>query len=160
MFEISRHSRRRNHFSLTLLLILILPVAARAQVSTTGKITGVVTDPSGATVATATVTVKSPSLMADRSERAQADGSYLFDLLPPGTYEVTVTANGFQTLRQTGIVITAGFTATVNNRLRVGTSALSPLKDWRKCAGDRGRYLVVDRCPSQHRTATPCQFHR
>ena len=120
MFEISRHSRRRNHFSLTLLLIIILPVAARAQVSTTGKITGVVTDPSGATVATATVTVKSPSLMADRSERAQPDGSYLFDLLPPGTYEVTVTANGFQTLRQTGIVITAGFTATVNSRLRVG----------------------------------------
>jgi len=118
--EISRHSRRHNHFTLTFLLIFILPVAAWAQVSTTGKITGVVTDPSGATVATATVTVKSPSLMADRSERAQSDGSYLFDLLPPGTYEVTVSANGFQTLRQTGIVITAGFTATVNSRLRVG----------------------------------------
>jgi hypothetical protein len=38
----------------------------------------------------------------------------LFDLLPPGTYEVTVTAKGFRALHETGIIITAGFTATVN----------------------------------------------
>jgi len=58
--------------------------------------------------------------MADRTQSAQADGSYLFDLLPPGTYEMTVSAQGFQTLRQTGIVINAGFTGTVNSRLQVG----------------------------------------
>ena len=113
-------SRQQTTFSLSLLFILILPVVAWAQVSTTGKITGVVTDASGSSVTTATVTVKSPSLMADRSVHVQPDGSYLFDLLSPGTYDLTATANGFQTLRQTGIVVTAGFTATVNSRLRVG----------------------------------------
>jgi hypothetical protein len=59
-------------------------------------------------------------MMADRTSPAQADGSYLFDLLPPGTYELITTAQGFQSLRQTGIVITAGFTATVNSHLQIG----------------------------------------
>ena len=35
----------------------------------------------------------------------------MFDLLPPGTYELIASAQGFQTLRKTGIVINAGFTA-------------------------------------------------
>src|SRR5215469_14484364 len=113
-------SRPQTTFISSLLLILILPVIAWAQVSTTGKITGAVTDASGSSLTTATVTVTTPSLMADRSAHVQSDGSYLFDLLPPGTYDLTATANGFQTLKQTGIVVTAGFTATVNSRLRVG----------------------------------------
>ena len=106
--------------SISLITAVIFCGSLSAQVSITGKIAGVVTDASGAAVANATITVKSPALMADRTSQAQADGSYLFDLLPPGTYELTATAQGFQTLRQTGIVISAGFTATVNSRLQVG----------------------------------------
>src|SRR5579864_7930031 len=100
--------------------LFLLPGIVLAQVATTGKITGVVTDSSGAAVPSATITVKSTALMAPRTTRPQADGSYLVDLLPPGAYEATVTANGFETFDQTGIVITAGFTATVNPRLKVG----------------------------------------
>jgi hypothetical protein len=107
-------------FAFAVLATLIFCISLPAQVSTTGKIAGVVTDSSGAAVATASVTVKGPALMADRVSPAQADGSYLFDLLPPGTYELITTAQGFQSLRQTGIVITAGFTATVNSHLQVG----------------------------------------
>src|SRR5690242_9298419 len=103
-----------------LLFTLCLPGLLWAQVSITGKITGVVTDSSGAVVPNATVEVTSPALMAARSAHTQADGSYLVDLLPPGAYEVKVTANGFQTLERTGIGINAGFTATVNCKLQVG----------------------------------------
>ncbi len=95
---------------------------ARAQVATTGKISGVVTDASGAVVAGATVTVKSPALMVPRTTQTQPDGSYLLDLLPVGTYEISVSAPGFKTFVQTGIVLTAGFTATVNPRLEVGAT--------------------------------------
>src|SRR6184192_3719410 len=91
-----------------------------AQVATTGKITGTITDSSGAAVPNAAVSVKSTALLAPRSTHTEADGSYLFDLLPPGTYELTVTAPGFSTQSQTGIVLTAGFTATVNSKLQVG----------------------------------------
>lgn len=103
-----------------LLFALCLPGLLWAQVSTTGKITGVVSDSSGAVVPNATVEVTSPALMAPRSAHTQSDGSYLFDLLPPGAYQVKVTANGFQTLERTGISINSGFTATVNCRLQVG----------------------------------------
>jgi hypothetical protein len=98
----------------------IVPRTLAAQISTTGKITGTVTDSSGAAVPNATVGVKSAALLAPRSTQTEADGSYLFDLLPPGTYELTVTASGFRALSQTGIVLTAGFTATINGKLQVG----------------------------------------
>jgi Carboxypeptidase regulatory-like domain/TonB dependent receptor len=103
-----------------LIYSLIGPCTLRAQVSTTGKVTGTVTDISGAAVPGAAVSVKSTALLAPRSSHTEADGGYLFDLLPPGTYEMTVTAPGFSTYSQTGIVLTAGFTATINSKLQVG----------------------------------------
>jgi Carboxypeptidase regulatory-like domain/TonB dependent receptor-like, beta-barrel len=105
------------------LILSLLPVLLAAQVSVTGKITGVVADPSGAGVPGVPVTVKSAALLAQRSTQTQSDGSYLFDLLPPGTYELTVAAPGFRSFRETGIIITAGFTATVNPKLVVGELA-------------------------------------
>jgi hypothetical protein len=102
------------------LIVFLVPSILFAQVSTTGKITGAVVDPSGAGVAAVNVTVKSPALLAQRTTQTAADGSYLFDLLPPGTYELAVGAPGFRSYRETGIVITAGFTATVNPKLAVG----------------------------------------
>jgi len=110
----------RNRILLLLVLVGLLPSLACAQIAITGKITGVVTDASGAAVPNATVTVKSTSLMSVRTTNSGADGSYLFDLLPPGAYEVNVTAKGFRTVSETGVVITAGFTATVNAKLQVG----------------------------------------
>ena len=102
------------------LLCFFLPQRLTAQVSTTGKIAGTITDSSGAAVPNAGVSVKSMALLASRGTQTAGDGSYLFDLLPPGTYELTVTAPGFNTYSQTGIVLTAGFTATVNSKLQVG----------------------------------------
>jgi len=106
--------------SLLVVLVMLIPALALGQIAITGKITGVVTDASGAAEPNATVTVKSSALMAARTTSSGADGSYLFDLLPPGTYEVTVTGSGFKGFSETGVVLTAGFTATVNAKLQVG----------------------------------------
>jgi hypothetical protein len=103
-----------------LLALLVLPCWAAGQVSTTGKIAGVVSDPTGSGVPNVPVTVKSEALLGQRTTQTQADGSFLFDLLPVGTYELTVGATGFRSFRETGINITAGFTATVNPQLSVG----------------------------------------
>jgi Carboxypeptidase regulatory-like domain len=102
------------------LAIVLFPAVSSGQVSTTGKIAGVVTDASGGVVANATVVAKSSALMSERIYHTQTDGSYLFDLLPPGTYTVTVTAQGFQGFQQDNVVITAGFTATVNPKMQLG----------------------------------------
>ena len=106
--------------SLAFLALIFLFGTCAAQVATTGKITGIVTDASGAVVPNASVTANSPALLARRSTTSHADGSYLLDLLPPGEYEVTVSQTGFRAFTQTGIVLTAGFTATVSPRLQVG----------------------------------------
>lgn len=102
------------------LAILMLGDLTFGQIATTGKIAGVVTDSSGAAVPSATVTVKSAALMAERTTTTGPDGAYLFDLLPLGTYEVAVTSKGFKAYAETGIILTAGFTATVNPKLQVG----------------------------------------
>ncbi len=107
-------------FLIGLICTLLVPHTLTAQVATTGKITGTVADSSGGAVPNAAVSVKSTALLVPRSTHTEADGSYLFDLLPPGTYELTVTAPGFNTYNQTGIVLTAGFTATINSKLQVG----------------------------------------
>src|SRR5690348_1441582 len=107
-------------FVLITLMVVLTPSLALGQVATTGKIAGVVTDASGAAVPSATVSVKSTALMAERTTTAGADGAYLFDLLPLGTYEVIVTSKGFKGFSETGVVLTAGFTATINAKLQVG----------------------------------------
>lgn len=109
-------------FAVGAVLLTCLPRVAFSQAAITGKITGVVTDASGAVVAGAKVTAAGPALMTPRSTLSQSDGSYLFDLLPPGTYNVTVQQAGFRAFSQTGVVLTAGFTATVNARLQVGAA--------------------------------------
>jgi hypothetical protein len=116
---LARCVRHRSSLGLVLFAICF-SATVLAQVSTTGKITGVVTDSTGANVVNATVTVKGSALMAPRSTHTESTGSSLFDLLPPGTYAGTRSAPGFQTLERTGIVINAGFTANANAKLRVG----------------------------------------
>src|SRR4029077_15565474 len=110
----------RNRILFIFVLVSLFPAILSAQVAVTGKITGVVTDSSGSAVPNATVTVKSAALMAPRTTNTGSDGGYLFDLLPPGAYEVTVSASGSKTSDETGMGINAGFTATVNAKLQVG----------------------------------------
>lgn len=107
-------------FVLVILMLGLVSGLAFGQIATTGKIAGLVTDSSGAAVPSATVAVKSTALMAERTTTTGPDGAYLFDLLPLGAYEVTVTSKGFKAFTETGIVLTAGFTATVNPKLQVG----------------------------------------
>ena len=99
---------------------LLLVSAAFGQVAITGKITGVVEDPSGAAVNSATVTLEGPALMAARTTTTQTDGSYLFDFVPIGTYQLTIDAKGFRSFVQKDVQISSGFVATVSPHLRVG----------------------------------------
>ncbi|MBZ5605535.1 MAG: TonB-dependent receptor [Acidobacteriia bacterium] len=93
---------------------------ASAQILT-GSIGGAVTDSSGASVAEAKVTVKGPSLIGGaRTVTSDANGTYRFLELPPGTYTVTFEKTGFKTFTSQGIVINSGVQVTTNARLDLG----------------------------------------
>ncbi len=108
-----------------LLLMFVLAVASSfvvGQVAITGQIRGVATDANGGALPNVTITAKSPALMTPRKTVTDVSGSYLFDSLPPGTYELSYTSTGFKTGIRSNIAITAGFTATINLELQIGTA--------------------------------------
>jgi len=77
-------------------VILVMATALAAQ-TFRGTILGTVTDPSGAVVSGAKVTVKNVNTGLERTTTTSADGSYAITELPIGTYVVTVSQSGFQT---------------------------------------------------------------
>src|SRR5262249_20415523 len=116
-------------------VVLILPGRAWAQ--STGNIAGLVTDTTGAILPGVTVETTSPALIErTRSVTTDAQGRYLIEALPAGTYRVTFTITGFKTVVREGIQLTTGFTAPVNAELAVGSveesvtvSGATPLVD-------------------------------
>src|SRR5438128_2086931 len=103
------------------LWVLCAPAAVGAQTST-GSIAGVVKDTSGAVLPGVAVEAAGPALIEKvRTVVTDAQGQYKIVELRPGTYIVTFNLTGFSTIKREGIDLTAGFTATVNADLKVGT---------------------------------------
>ncbi len=75
-----------------------LPAVARAQSagSTTANLSGSVTDPDGAAIPGANLVAKQMETNLMRETRSDENGNYLFSQLPPGSYDVTATAEGFK----------------------------------------------------------------
>jgi Carboxypeptidase regulatory-like domain len=93
-----------------------------AQSVTSGDIVGVVTDPSGAVVANASVTLKSDARGNTQVQETNSRGMYRFSLLEPGSYSLSVTASGFQD-KQISAIVTIGQATTVNTVLALKATA-------------------------------------
>ena len=89
-----------------------------AQVSA-GEISGRVSDESGAMIPGVTITLQGPALVRPMSAVSSSSGAYRFASLPVGTYELRFEIAGFAKLLRQDIVITAGFTAQINPRLKL-----------------------------------------
>ena len=83
------------HF-LRLLLFALISVLAVSQSITSGDISGVVTDPSGAVVPNAKVTVVSDATGETHAANSNGQGVYRFSFLKPGSYTVSATSAGLQ----------------------------------------------------------------
>ena len=113
--------------------LALTPAMALAQAS----IAGVVRDTSGAVLPGVTVEASSPALIEKvRTVVTDDGGQYRIVDLRPGTYSVTFSLTGFNTVKQDGIELTGTFVATVNGEMRVGAiqetvtvSAQSPIVD-------------------------------
>ena len=87
-----------------------------------GSIVGNVTDPSGAVVASATITATQADTGRKTTVVSGRNGDFVFPTLPPADYVLTVDTKGFQTYRQTGIVLQADQSLTVRVKLRLGAT--------------------------------------
>ena len=116
-------SKYRVRWALAASIALLLAAfcAAGLHAQGYGTISGTVTDPSGAVVASASVTATQPLTGAIRTVETGKDGVYVFTTLLPNAYSISVTAAGFQTYTQTGIVLQADQALTVNVGLKVGS---------------------------------------
>ena len=104
------------------LIALLVSSSVFAQETTAG-IQGVVKDPSGASVANATVEISGVSLLGNRKVKTDDAGAYRVTALPPGSYTLTVTAPGFRTFKQVGIDLAVGRLPTLDVKLEVGAVA-------------------------------------
>lgn len=90
---------------------------------TTSRVTGVVTDPSGAVVPGANVTLTNQATNLSFNTKSTSAGTYVFESVQVGTYAVSVEKEGFKKFVSAGNVLTIGQPMTVNVRLEVGQVA-------------------------------------
>lgn len=84
---------------------IALLAAAPSFAQTTGRITGTLTDASGAALPGASVSITSPSLQGSQTTTSDNNGEFRFLSVPPGSYAVKVELSGFKTVERSGVVV-------------------------------------------------------
>lgn len=103
------------------MLLLVVPLC-HSQSSTSARLSGTVTDPSGAAVPNTKITAHNVGTNLELTVESGNAGSYAFNSLPVGNYTVTTVRDGFAPLMETGVELTVGQSATLNLQLKLGGS--------------------------------------
>jgi hypothetical protein len=101
--------------------LVVAPVTAFGQ-AYFGTVTGVVTDPSGAVIPGAKVTLVDQDKGYSFNETTDNTGRFLYRAIPPGVYSVSTTVPGFEKIVRTGIRVDINQNATANLKLKVSSS--------------------------------------
>lgn len=99
--------------------LLLAYSVSRAQ-TVTGSIGGAVTDPSGAAIPNATITVRNVATNVQTTTRSDQNGLYNFQFLPIGSYSVTAEAQGFAKTTTSPMTLEIDQIARINLKLQVG----------------------------------------
>jgi len=110
-------------FASTLVLLIAFAISVTAQ-EFRGSLAGQITDPNGATVPGAHVEIRNIQTGVRTSSSTGEDGTYSFQLLPPGKYELTVTRDGFNTAVRDGIEIRVADRLTLDVKMEIGVTAM------------------------------------
>jgi len=102
------------------LAMLFLCAPSFAQAVVNSRVSGVVTDSSGASIAGAQLVLTQTGTGLVRSTQSDADGSYTFPDLPTGNYQIEVKKDGFKNYLQQNITLEVGSNPTVDIILQVG----------------------------------------
>jgi len=104
------------------LLLALVATPAFPQASSTGTISGLVTDQQNAAVAGAEVTIVDTTTNIATKKTTNESGRYVFVEVPPGTYNLTISKSGFSTRRAAAQRIDVGQVLTMNAVLEVGST--------------------------------------
>ena len=117
-------SKRMVVFVMCLCCLIIASTASAtfAQSASTGTVTGIVKDSTGAAVAGATVTLTDTTTKDARTTSANDVGTFFFANVEPGTYNVAVKKTGFRVAQFSNQVVTVGSTLTLNASLELGSA--------------------------------------
>src|SRR5690242_20403261 len=100
-------------------LLLTIAIVSLAQVAPSTTLSGTVVDQSGASVPNAAADLTNTNTQSTRHVKTDEQGRFLFDLVPPGQYELTVTASGFSIHNRHGITLDANVPASLRITLTV-----------------------------------------
>ena len=100
---------------------LLCTTLLRSQTRTTGDLSGSVTDPAGAVVPDAAITLTHQGTGAVQTATTDSAGFYRFALLPPGEYSATASKAGFQTVKKT-VQVSVGSSLVTNFQLPISSS--------------------------------------
>ena len=117
---------RKTYFIATMMFLFLLPLSmAFGQTPGTGAISGTVYDPVNRVIPNANVLTVNEATHVSRTTTSTATGGFHVPLLPPGTYDVTVTVPGFAVNVSSAIQVTVSQTASLNVVLAVGVTSQS-----------------------------------
>jgi len=104
-------------------LLAVTPSAMFAQSASTGSVAGTVTDPQGAAVAAAAVTITDKATSTSRTAATNENGHYIFVDVNPGTYNISINKTGFRVSRIVDQVVQVGLSLTLNVTMEIGSVA-------------------------------------
>jgi hypothetical protein len=114
---------RQARYWIVLLPLFLVLTCAGAFAQANSEVTGTVTDQTGAVVGGANIVLSDPATGTTHTTVSSGSGLYDFAGLNPASYNLRITAKGFQNYVQTGIVVNVSATFTVNVKLTIGSAS-------------------------------------
>src|SRR5579859_2020567 len=121
MLQASRSILAGLSLSMSIFFLIGEPAPARGQTTAIAEVFGTVSDPSGAAVVGAQVTITETDKHTVFSAVTNQIGRFIFPSLPVGPYRLEVKASGFKDYVQTGLELQVGNNVQINATLQVGS---------------------------------------
>jgi hypothetical protein len=121
-FRISTELTMKSRLLWLPVLVFVCCLSASLLAQDTASVTGTVTDQTGAAIPGAQVTVSNPEHGIKRSTVSNGSGDYLVSAVPPGSYNLSIAAQGFKRYEATGIILRVAQKARADAALQVGAA--------------------------------------
>ena len=107
---------------IAVVVLLVCAVVLRAQVANNTSLVGTALDQSGSAVAGATVTAIEEATKVKSVDKTNGQGFYSIKFIQPGTYDITITEQGFKKMTKTGVIVPVDQAVRTDFSLAIGSA--------------------------------------